>query len=316
MTISPEEAIERQLNACTETGGYLPGRDLMMDTYMEQIVAGTAARAQETFYAICQLARDRQTVQAAMLCRSLFEDMIVAHWLVLHEDDPEFLVERYLGHLDAMRWNEAVTAGRHGVEPPDVSELAGREDELRREFGDYAQRDWWGVRRNGSRITMPEVVTVLEEAERFHPRMRGEKPILREMYEKAQKWNTQLLHHTASGMPLALNRDDQLKPRTIQRPSRLRCWRRPTGSTRSSSCSFWTSRPTKTGGSSRRSSCEACSMGSASPCPLRSSRSSRIDSTVEGDLLGQPPRGRSSFCGCCPEAPGIVLVSVCGRRSR
>jgi Family of unknown function (DUF5677) len=218
MTISPEEAIERQLNACTETGSYLPGRDLMMDTYMEQIVAGTAARAQETFYAICQLARDRQTVQAAMLCRSLFEDMIVAHWLVLHEDDPEFLVERYLGHLDAMRWNEAVTAGRHGVEPPDVSELAGREDELRREFGDYAQRDWWGVRRNGSRITMPEVVTVLEEAERFHPRMRGEKPILREMYEKAQKWNTQLLHHTASGMPLALNRDDQLKPRTIQAP--------------------------------------------------------------------------------------------------
>jgi hypothetical protein len=221
MPVSAEEAIERQLNACAETGSYLPGRQLMMDTHMEQIVGGTAARAQETFYAICQLARDRQTVQAAMLCRSLFEDMVVAHWLVLHEDDPEFLVERYLNHLDAMRLNEAATAARHGVEAPDVSDLAGREDDLRREFGDYAQKDWWGVRRDGSRITMPEVVTELERAERFHPRMGGEKPILREMYEKAQKWNTQLLHHTAAGMPLALNRENQLKPQALPAPTEI-----------------------------------------------------------------------------------------------
>ena len=219
--MSAAEAIERQLNACAETGSYLPGRDLMMDTHMEQIVAGTAARSQETFYAVCQLARERQTVQAAMLCRSLFEDMVVAHWLVLHEDDPKFLVDRYLGHLEAMRLNEAATAERHGVEAPDVSDLAGREDDLRREFGDYAQRDWWGVRRHGSRITMPEVVTELEEAERFHPRMRGEKPILREMYEKAQKWNTQLLHHTPAGMPLALNRENRLRPQAIPPPAEM-----------------------------------------------------------------------------------------------
>ena len=221
MPVSAEEAIERQLKACAETGSYLPGRQLMMDTHMEQIVGGTAARAQETFYAICQLARNRQTVQAAMLCRSLFEDMVVAHWLVLHEDDPEFLVDRYLDHLDAMRLNEATTAARHGVEAPDVSGLAGRENDLRREFGEYAQRDWWGVRRDGSRITMPEVVTKLEQAERFHPRMGGEKPILREMYEKAQKWNTQLLHHTAAGMPLALNRENQLRPQALPAPTEI-----------------------------------------------------------------------------------------------
>ncbi|HVD37901.1 MAG TPA: hypothetical protein VNC15_03615, partial [Solirubrobacterales bacterium] len=141
------------------------------------------------------------------------------HWLVLHEDDPRFLVERYLDHLDAMRLNEAATAARHGVEPPDVSDLAGQEDGLRREFGDYAQRDWWGVRRDGSKIAMPGVVTELEQAGRFHPRMGGEKPILREMYEKAQKWNTQLLHHTAAGMPLALNRQNQLKPKALPAPS-------------------------------------------------------------------------------------------------
>ena len=65
------------------------------------------------------------------------------------------------------------------------------------------------------------VVTELEEAERFHPRMRGEKPILREMYEKAQKWNTQLLHHTAAGMPLALNRENRLRPWAIPPPAEM-----------------------------------------------------------------------------------------------
>jgi hypothetical protein len=221
MAISPEGAIERQLKACEVTGSYLPGLELMTDTHMEQIVAGTTARAQETFFAIYQLTRARQTIQAAMLCRSLFEDMVVAHWIALHEDDPEFLVNRYLDHLDAMRLNEAATARRHGVEPPDISDLAGREDDLKDEFGAYAQRDWWGIRRDGSKINMPELVTELEEAERFHPRMRGEKPVLREMYEKAQKWNTQLLHHTAAGMPVALNREDQRKPRALPTPAEL-----------------------------------------------------------------------------------------------
>jgi hypothetical protein len=207
-----DEILAQQLDACKTIGTYLDDRQLMTDGYMEQIVAGTVARAKETFRAMCLLAGEHQTVQAAMLCRSIFEDMVVAHWLVLHEGDCGSLTQRYIEHSDAIRLNEATTAKGHGWPSADVSDLAGKEDELRARFGDHAQRSWWAVRPDGRSITMPEVITELEESPRFHPRLKGEKPILREMFEKAQKWNNQLLHHTPAGVPVRLNRKDPLKP--------------------------------------------------------------------------------------------------------
>jgi hypothetical protein len=182
------EIVARQLHACESIGTYLEGRELMVDSHMEQILGATAARAKETFRSMCLLAGEHQTVQAAMLCRSIFEDMVVMHWLVLHDDDPEFLTRRFMDSFDAMRLNEARTAERHGQIPPDVSDLAAREQQLVKEFGSSAQRQWWAARRDGMPIKMPEVIAELENAERFQPRFKGEKPILREMFEKAQKW--------------------------------------------------------------------------------------------------------------------------------
>lgn len=221
MSSSPDSLdaiVRRQIAACESIGTYLEGRDLMVDTHMEQILVGTAGRAKETFRSMCALAGEHQTVQAAMLCRSIFEDMVVAHWLVLHEDDPEFLTSRYIDHLDAIRLNEARTTERHGYPAPDVSDLAGREKELVRDFGANAQRQWWAVREDGRPINMPEVIDVLERSDRFGTRLKGEKPILREMFEKAQKWNNQLLHHTPEGMPVRLNREDPLQPVTAPTP--------------------------------------------------------------------------------------------------
>lgn len=216
---SPDEIVARQLSACEAIGVYLDDRQLITDTHMHQIAVGTMARAKETFRAMCFLAGERQSVQAAMLCRSIFEDMVVTHWLALHEDDPEFLTRRYIDHLDAIRLNEATTTEAHGWPAEDVSDLRGREDHLRAEFGDHAQRTWWAVRRDGRPISMPEVITELETSPRFHPRLKGEKPVLREMFEKAQKWNNQLLHHTPAGMPVRLNRDEPMKPVPAPTPS-------------------------------------------------------------------------------------------------
>ncbi|HEV2857899.1 MAG TPA: DUF5677 domain-containing protein [Solirubrobacterales bacterium] len=213
------EIVARQLRACESIGTYLEGRELMVDTHMEQILGATAARAKETFRSMCLLAGEHQTVQAAMLCRSIFEDMVVMHWLVLHDDDPEFLTTRFMDSLDAMRLNEARTAERHGQMPPDVSDLEAREEQLVKDFGSNAQRQWWAVRRNGTPIKMPEVITELENAEQFQPRLKGEKPILREMFEKAQKWNTQLLHHTPAGTPVRLNRENPLRPLEAPTPA-------------------------------------------------------------------------------------------------
>jgi Family of unknown function (DUF5677) len=177
MSCRPDDldaVVQRQIAACGSIGTYLEARDLMVDTHMEQILVGTAARAKETFRSMCALAGEHQTVQAAMLCRSIFEDMVVAHWLVLHEDDPEFLTRRYIDHLDAIRLNEARTTERHGYSAPDVSDLAGREEELIRDFGASAQRQWWAVRRDGRPINMPAVIDVLEESDRFDSRLKGE----------------------------------------------------------------------------------------------------------------------------------------------
>jgi hypothetical protein len=46
---SQDKILARQMDACAAIGSYLEGRELMVDTHMEQIVAGTAARAKETF---------------------------------------------------------------------------------------------------------------------------------------------------------------------------------------------------------------------------------------------------------------------------
>lgn len=216
---SEEQMVAQQMRACAEIGTYLDERELMTDTHMEQIVAGTVARAKETFRAMCFLAEQHQTVQAAMLCRSIFEDMVVAHWLVLHEDDPEFLTSRYIDHLDAIRLNEATTTEAHGWPAADVSDLCGRESELRSTFGDHAQRSWWAIQRDGKPIKLPEVIARLEESPRFHLRLKGEKPVLREMFEKAQKWNNQLLHHTPAGMPVRLNRENPLRPVAAPTPA-------------------------------------------------------------------------------------------------
>lgn len=211
--------VARQIRACESIGTYLEGRELMVDTHLEQILGATAARAKETFRSMCLLAGEHSTVQAAMLCRSIFEDMVVMHWLVHHEDDAEFLTTRFMDSFDAMRLNEARTAKRHGQVPPDVSDLAAREQQLLTDFGANAQRQWWAVKRDGTPIKMPEVITELENAKRFQPRLKGEKPILREMFEKAQKWNTQLLHHTPAGTPIRLNRENPLRPLEASTPA-------------------------------------------------------------------------------------------------
>jgi hypothetical protein len=129
-------------------------------TPTEVIVLQTLARSRGTYETIIDLVSSDRTLQAAMLGRSLFEDMAVMHWIVLHEDDPDWLLRRFKDHADAMRLVDAETRSRLGREAvDDVSDLVGREDELRKAFGRYAERDWWGKHRNGRDLTMPRSST-------------------------------------------------------------------------------------------------------------------------------------------------------------
>jgi hypothetical protein len=171
-------------------------------TAVEDIVLRTVARGRSTFEAIVDFVRTDRSLQAAMLGRSLFEDMAVAHWLVLNSDNAAWLVQRFEDHRDAMRLYDATMREQLGFEPSedDVSSLRPRAGELRREFGAYAERDWWGRDRDGARVSMPQLVRRLSAEPRFQPRLKGEAPILDQYYALQHKAWTQALHHTAAGM--------------------------------------------------------------------------------------------------------------------
>lgn len=189
-------------------------------TQLEDLVMRTLARGRGTYEAIVELVKADRTLQAAMLGRSLFEDMAVAHWLVLHRDDPDWLIQRFLDHRDAMRLHNATTPipGNWDRSGLDISDLAGREDELGNTFGRHAERDWWGVDQDGQRIAMPGLVKLLAAAEQFYPRLRGEEPILEQYYAFLQKIWTQALHHTAAGMQMRLGEPGEF-PQAIAEPS-------------------------------------------------------------------------------------------------
>jgi hypothetical protein len=164
------------------------------------ILSGTAVRAQRTFHAICELVVQDYTQQAAMLLRSLFEDMVVMHWLLLNEANGDWYAQRLLAHRDAMMLAaERVDKMLGWPSRSDVSHLVGRENELK-QFGDYAQRDWWAYDAKGTKRSLPKLVAEVGQADRFRGRTHGETPVLEHVYQVVHKWANQQLHHTAAGL--------------------------------------------------------------------------------------------------------------------
>jgi hypothetical protein len=86
-TETPEE-LPAPLVAGLRLLAFVDGDTFVLDTLFNQILHGTFMRSRETFAGTCVLLSEGLPVQAAMLVRSLFEDMVVAHWVVLHHKDP------------------------------------------------------------------------------------------------------------------------------------------------------------------------------------------------------------------------------------
>jgi Family of unknown function (DUF5677) len=201
-----------------------------LDTPSQQIVYGTFMRSRETFTATHNLVANGFSVQGAMLVRSLFEDMIVSHWLVLHRDDSDWLVERFQRHRDAMALHQArlqrETGWHLGRPVADASALRSKQNALAREFGGEAQKDWWDPRSNGDGTGQPLGLRgIAQRLERsatsggmFHLRFAGgREPLLERMELVVHKWMTQFLHHTALGLPFALGPDGE--PGLLSDPS-------------------------------------------------------------------------------------------------
>jgi hypothetical protein len=204
---SMDVARDQLIDVCRFLPSFLDKGTWKPASPLEDLVLRTLARGRATYMTIVNLVETDSTLQAAMLSRSLFEDMVVAHWLVLHREDPDWLVQRFDDHRDAMRLHDATMRDQVNFLPSgdDVSDLVGREEALRRVFGKYAERDWWGQDREGRKVSMPEVVSRLAADPRFQPRLRGEAPILEQYYALQHKAWTQALHHTAAGMQIHPN---------------------------------------------------------------------------------------------------------------
>ena len=184
-----------------------------------QLIWATFVRSKRTYEAIGHLLGRELDTQAGMLCRPLFEDMLVGHWLELNRDDPGWLVERFFRHREAMTLDQIAIEKEHpfGTGPllvADTKELRAKQNALGREFKGRARRDWWDPcdqgRGVGSPIGIEGVAGILESAaaqhKRFDPRFAGgETPLLRSLEAVIVNWFSRQLHHTAMGLPFQPN---------------------------------------------------------------------------------------------------------------
>jgi hypothetical protein len=178
-----------------------------------QIVTATTARMLESTRAIAGLIHSDLPVQAAMLLRPLFEDMVISHWLV-DQTDPEFLIDRFLDQQDAIALHQRRLALDTGwsVGTPvsaDVSAMVERERYLIKTFGRAVTHDWWAIDADGSRVGFREVLQRLEASPRYAPRFAGAGPLLIRWHTVVQKVAHQHLHHTPVGLQIRLGRGDE-----------------------------------------------------------------------------------------------------------
>lgn len=109
-----------------------------------RLIAAIFARSFTTFWAAVDLARSGFATQAAMLNRSLFEDMADIYWVSL---EPAAAVERYRDH-DLHRRMRLADAARASYDPADLTIPDFDPDERARldaRFGPFGEKPWSGL---------------------------------------------------------------------------------------------------------------------------------------------------------------------------
>jgi uncharacterized protein DUF5677 len=156
----------------------------------ELLIAAEAARATKSYRASVHLAASGYGEQAAMVNRSAFEGMTVAHWI---STAPEEAVGRYKKHTrhNSLLWAKALTQIEWLEANDDLPEASDEEwKELTDLFGPYGTRLWTGHR------NLPALVDDIEDLWTASPQE------LREFHAVAHRDANLLLHSGSS----ALNR--------------------------------------------------------------------------------------------------------------
>lgn len=205
----------------------------------DTLVRATLARATKTYRAATLLISTGFGPQAAMLGRSVFEDMLVVYWMAYVQDEG-WVVQRLEDQLQhgrllleaAVRTHDAIFGEDEELTLPDREELLADLDRYEALFGRHGETSWWSrdielreppnpqrpYRTVRSR-TMDALVTELGNLPELQEHWRSflgpnvdaeaarQRPtFLRVMFDLAQQYNNELLHHT--GYALGQATDD------------------------------------------------------------------------------------------------------------
>jgi hypothetical protein len=165
------------------------GRLLDAERQADTLVAALFARSCNTFWATLELVRIGFGEQAAMLNRSLFEDMVDAHWVTTN---PELALERYGDHHDhgKMLLAEAVAKYPNYFPAEEVPEFdpdeRARLDGL---FGPYGTRSW-------TQLNLYDRTSAIEHLWNND----ADQEVLRFFRDVPHRENNQTLHVTAQSL--------------------------------------------------------------------------------------------------------------------
>ena len=156
-----------------------------------KLIFRTYVRSSKTYQASFLLAGRGYGVQAGMLNRSLFEDMLVAHWVKKNPGEAPERYERHRRHaVEQMR--EALTKHGAGVE------MALSDDDRQAYAKEFGYRSWTG-------LTTYELAREVEDE---WPEGKFGRDLLWWVYDIAQRFNNLILHHSAMGLGLTGEEDE------------------------------------------------------------------------------------------------------------
>jgi hypothetical protein len=183
-----------QLQACERLYEYAkgltkawPGRPL--ESTADGLIATLLSRSLDTFRSAVHLASLGYGMQASMLNRSLFEDMIDVHWVAT---DPETAEQCYRDHHQHSRMLLADAVAKYPDYYPDI-EVPDFDPDERKKLDDFYGR--WGAK-PWSRINLHQRVKLVEH----HWKDQAGQRTLHFFHDIAHRENNQVLHVSAAGL--------------------------------------------------------------------------------------------------------------------